>query len=107
MKSLIRISSKSFATKLKAGGIKKIKDSAGRRLGIKKLGGQEVFAGDIIARQRGFKFKLGENVHRGKDHTIHATKEGKVLFTASPYDRRKHTTIHVVEQEIPNRIVCF
>ncbi|MFV2052719.1 50S ribosomal protein L27 [Aliiroseovarius sp. YM-037] len=65
----------------KAGGSSRNgRDSAGRRLGIKKFGGQDVIPGNIIARQRGNKWWPGENVGQGKDHTLFATAEGKVTF---------------------------
>ena len=65
----------------KAGGSSRNgRDSAGRRLGIKKFGGQEVIPGNIIARQRGNKWWPGEGVGQGKDHTIFATAEGRVTF---------------------------
>ena len=65
----------------KAGGSSRNgRDSAGRRLGVKKYGGQKVIPGNIIVRQRGTKFHPGENVGMGKDHTIFATAEGQVVF---------------------------
>ena len=65
----------------KAGGSSRNgRDSAGRRLGVKCYGGQDVIAGNIIVRQRGTKFHPGSNVGMGKDHTIFATVEGKVSF---------------------------
>ena len=65
----------------KAGGSSRNgRDSAGRRLGIKKYGGEIVIPGNIIVRQRGTKFHPGNNVRMGKDHTIFATGEGKVEF---------------------------
>jgi len=68
----------------KAGGSSRNgRDSAGRRLGIKKYGGQDVVAGNIIVRQRGTKFHPGDNVGMGKDHTLFALVEGKVAFNRS------------------------
>ena len=65
----------------KAGGSSRNgRDSAGRRLGVKKFGGEAVVPGNIIVRQRGTKFHPGENVGMGKDHTIFATSEGRVAF---------------------------
>jgi large subunit ribosomal protein L27 len=65
----------------KAGGSSRNgRDSAGRRLGVKKYGGESVAPGNIIARQRGNKFWPGEGVGQGKDHTIFATVEGAVTF---------------------------
>ena len=65
----------------KAGGSSRNgRDTAGRRLGIKKFGGEVVVPGNIIARQRGTKWHPGAGVGMGKDHTIFATVEGKVAF---------------------------
>lgn len=66
----------------KAGGSSRNgRDSAGRRLGVKKFGGQNVIPGNIIVRQRGTKFHPGTNVGMGKDHTLFALTDGKVKFT--------------------------
>jgi large subunit ribosomal protein L27 len=65
----------------KAGGSSRNgRDSAGRRLGIKKFGGERVIPGNIIARQRGTKWHPGDNVGMGKDHTLFALTEGHVSF---------------------------
>lgn len=65
----------------KAGGSSRNgRDTAGRRLGIKKYGGEIVIPGNIIVRQRGTKWKPGVNVGLGKDHTIFALVEGKVKY---------------------------
>jgi large subunit ribosomal protein L27 len=65
----------------KAGGSSRNgRDSAGRRLGVKKFGGQEVIGGNIIIRQRGTRVYPGVNVGIGKDHTLFATAEGRVRF---------------------------
>jgi len=65
----------------KAGGSSRNgRDSAGRRLGVKKFGGEIVISGNIIVRQRGTKFHPSSNVGIGKDHTLFATSEGKVTF---------------------------
>ena len=65
----------------KAGGSSRNgRDSAGRRLGVKKFGGEKVIPGNIIVRQRGTKFYPGNNVGLGKVHTLFALKEGKVSF---------------------------
>ena len=65
----------------KAGGSSRNgRDSAGRRLGVKKFGDQQVVAGNIIVRQRGTKFHAGTNVGVGKDHTLFATADGRVRF---------------------------
>jgi len=68
----------------KAGGSSRNgRDSAGRRLGVKKFGGENVIAGNIIVRQRGTKFHPGTNVGMGKDHTLFALTDGKVTFSKS------------------------
>ena len=69
-----------MATKKAGGSSRNGRDSIGRRLGVKKFGGENVIPGNIIVRQRGTKFHPGDNVGIGKDHTIFATKNGKVTF---------------------------
>jgi len=65
----------------KAGGSSRNgRDSDGRRLGVKKFGGEAVLAGNILVRQRGTKWHPGANVGIGKDHTLFALVDGKVLF---------------------------
>jgi len=63
------------------------RDSAGRRLGVKKYGGEHVLAGNIIIRQRGTKWYPGANVGMGKDHTLFALVEGQVKFTRGKGNR--------------------
>ena len=69
-----------MAHKKSGGSSNNGRDSEGRRLGVKKFGGEAVIPGNIIIRQRGTKYHPGENVGLGKDHTIFATSEGKVEF---------------------------
>ena len=69
-----------MATKKAGGSSRNGRDSAGRRLGVKKFGGEAVISGNIIIRQRGTKFHPGSNVGIGKDHTLFATSNGKVVF---------------------------
>jgi large subunit ribosomal protein L27 len=65
----------------KAGGSSRNgRDSAGRRLGVKRFGGEAVIPGNILVRQRGTKFWPGAGVGLGRDHTIFATAEGQVCF---------------------------
>ncbi len=72
----------------KAGGSSRNgRDSAGRRLGLKKTGGELVIPGNIICRQRGTKWHPGENVGMGRDHTIFAVVEGRVDFHRGRNDR--------------------
>jgi large subunit ribosomal protein L27 len=72
----------------KAGGSSRNgRDSAGRRLGVKKFGGENVIPGNIIIRQRGTKVHPGVNVGMGKDHTLFATVAGTVEFRKKANDR--------------------
>jgi large subunit ribosomal protein L27 len=72
----------------KAGGSSRNgRDSIGRRLGVKKYGGEQVLAGNIIVRQRGTKFHPGDNVGMGTDHTLFAKIEGQVVFQTKRGDR--------------------
>jgi large subunit ribosomal protein L27 len=72
----------------KAGGSSRNgRDSDGRRLGVKRFGGQDVIPGNIIVRQRGTKWHPGTNVGMGKDHTLFALIEGKVAFRTKANDR--------------------
>ena len=69
-----------MAHKKAAGSSKNGRDTIGRRLGLKRFGGEIVIPGNIILRQRGTKFHIGKNVGIGRDHTIFATKKGKVAY---------------------------
>lgn len=69
-----------MAHKKAGGSTRNGRDSAGRRLGVKKFGGEQVIPGNIIIRQRGTKYHPGANVGIGKDHTIFAKVEGVVKF---------------------------
>jgi large subunit ribosomal protein L27 len=72
----------------KAGGSSRNgRDSAGQRLGVKRFGGEQVRAGNIIVRQRGTKWRPGANVGVGKDHTIFALIDGQVAFRTGRGDR--------------------
>lgn len=78
-----------MAHKKGQGSTQNNRDSAGRRLGIKKFGGEAVRAGNIIVRQRGTKFHIGKGVGIGKDHTIFALIDGEVKFERKDKDRKK------------------
>ncbi|MBL4789935.1 MAG: 50S ribosomal protein L27 [Kordiimonadaceae bacterium] len=69
-----------MAHKKAGGSTNNGRDSIGRRLGVKKYGGEHVLAGNIIIRQRGTKVYPGDNVGMGKDHTLYALIEGQVKF---------------------------
>ena len=81
----------------KAGGSSRNgRDSAGRRLGVKKFGGEEVVPGNIIVRQRGTKYHPGVNVGMGKDHTLFAVVDGEVDFVRK---RGGRTYVNVVSAD--------
>ena len=69
-----------MAQKKAGGSTKNGRDSESKRLGVKRYGGEQVLAGNIIVRQRGTKFYPGSNVGLGKDHTIFAINPGQVRF---------------------------
>jgi large subunit ribosomal protein L27 len=73
----------------KAGGSSKNgRDSESKRLGVKKFGGEDVIAGNIIVRQRGTQYHAGPNVGMGRDHTLYALSDGKVEFAVKAGGRR-------------------
>ncbi len=76
-----------MATKKAGGSSRNGRDSAGRRLGVKKYGGQLVLPGNIIIRQRGTKIHPGNHVGIGKDHSIFSLVQGKVQFKKSKLNR--------------------
>jgi len=78
-----------MAHKKGQGSTQNNRDSAGRRLGVKKYGGEAVIAGNIIIRQRGTKIHPGTNVGMGKDHTIFALTDGVVTFERKDKKRQK------------------
>ena len=72
----------------KAGGSSRNgRDTAGRRLGVKRYGGEIVLAGNILVRQRGTTYHAGANVGMGRDHTLFATTTGRVKFSRRSGDR--------------------
>ncbi|MDR2790445.1 MAG: 50S ribosomal protein L27 [Campylobacteraceae bacterium] len=78
-----------MAHKKGQGSTQNNRDSAGRRLGVKKFGGEFVRAGNIIIRQRGTKVHTGKNVGIGVDHTIYALIDGFVKFEQKDMKRKK------------------
>ncbi|PEQ12965.1 50S ribosomal protein L27 [Novosphingobium sp. PC22D] len=82
----------------KAGGSSRNgRDSAGRRLGVKKFGGEQVVGGNIIVRQRGTKVYPGVNVGMGKDHTLFALGDGRVRFHDGKLGR-KYVSVDAVAE---------
>ena len=87
----------------KAGGSSRNgRNSAGRRLGVKKFGGEVVKAGNIIVRQRGTKYYPGQNVGLGKDHTIFATQDGAVKFHTGRLNRMFVSVLPAAGSEGPS-----
>ena len=83
-----------MAHKKAAGSTRNGRESVSTRLGVKKFGGENVLAGNIIVRQRGTKFHAGNNVGMGRDHTLFATADGNVKFEIRGPKKRR--TISVV-----------
>jgi large subunit ribosomal protein L27 len=78
----------------KAGGSSRNgRDSESKRLGVKRYGGQQVLAGNILVRQRGTQFHAGDNVGIGKDHTLFALVDGRVEFTVRGPQRRRTVSV--------------
>jgi len=82
-----------MATKKAGGSSRNGRDSAGRRLGVKRYGGQLVLPGNILVRQRGTKIHPGDHVGMGRDHSIFSLIKGKVQFKTSKLNRTKVSVI--------------
>jgi large subunit ribosomal protein L27 len=82
-----------MAHKKAGGSTRNGRDSESKRLGVKIFGGQEVKAGSIIVRQRGTRFHNGVNVGIGKDHTLFAKADGKVVFEVKGTRNRKYVSV--------------
>lgn len=87
-----------MAHKKAGGSTRNGRDSESKRLGVKRYGGESVLAGNILVRQRGTRFHAGENVGIGKDHTLFATSEGKVVFEVKGPKRRKFVRVNPVAE---------
>ena len=90
-----------MATKKAAGSTRNKKDNAGRRLGMKRNDGQMVNAGTIIVRQRGTRFKPGENAGLGRDHTVFATATGRVKISTIQWKKKTVTVPRKLISIIP------
>lgn len=82
-----------MAHKKAGGSTRNGRDSQSKRLGVKKFGGQFVRAGNIIVRQRGSRFRAGENVGCGRDYTLFATADGQVQFKRKGKLKRKYVAV--------------
>ena len=82
-----------MAHKKAGGSTRNGRDSQSKRLGVKKFGGEQVIAGNILVRQRGTKFHPGVNVGCGRDYTLFAKADGKVVFETRGAENRKFVSI--------------
>ncbi|HET8807508.1 MAG TPA: 50S ribosomal protein L27 [Methylophaga sp.] len=82
-----------MAHKKAGGSTRNGRDSESKRLGVKRFGGEAVLGGNILVRQRGTKFHAGRNVGIGKDHTLFATANGKVLFETKGANNRMFVSV--------------
>ena len=82
-----------MAHKKAGGSTRNGRDSNPKYLGVKCYGGESVLAGNIIVRQRGTRFKAGENVGVGRDHTLFALADGKVKFETKGQPKRKYVSV--------------
>jgi large subunit ribosomal protein L27 len=82
-----------MAHKKAGGSTKNGRESQSKRLGVKKFGGEQVLAGNILVRQRGTPYRAGENVGVGTDHTLFALKSGRVQFKKKGADRRTFVSV--------------
>ena len=82
-----------MAHKKAGGSTRNGRDSESKRLGVKCFGGEEVTAGNIIVRQRGTRFHPGRNVGCGKDHTLFAKADGKIIFEVKGPKNRKYVSV--------------
>ncbi len=82
-----------MAHKKAAGSTRNGRESESKRLGVKMYGGQSVLAGNILVRQRGTQFHPGTNVGIGRDHTLFAKAEGKVVFAVKGPKKRRTVSV--------------
>ena len=82
-----------MAHKKAGGSTRNGRDSNAKRLGVKRFGGQDVLAGNILVRQRGTRFHAGDNVGMGVDHTLFATADGAVKFETKGPKNRKYVSV--------------
>ena len=86
-----------MAHKKAGGSTRNGRDSNPKYLGVKRFGGENVMAGNILVRQRGTRFHAGDNVGVGRDHTLYAMADGKVKFEQRGMPRRKYVSIETSE----------
>ncbi len=89
-----------MAHKKGGGSSRNGRESASKRLGVKIFGGQQAIAGNILVRQRGQKYRAGENVGIGKDHTLFALVDGEVAFTTRTFNRKTRKLVHIMPEGV-------
>lgn len=92
-----------LATKKAGGSSRNGRDSIGKRLGVKKFGGEVVKNGTIIIRQRGQRYRPGDSTRLGRDQTIYSIKDGYVLFVWDAYRKQQFVTVSDVNPNIPRQ----
>jgi large subunit ribosomal protein L27 len=88
-----------MAHKKAGGSTRNGRDSHSKRLGVKRYGGQDVLAGNILVRQRGTKVRAGENVGIGTDHTLYAEVSGRVEFRVKGAEQRMYVNVRLPEAQ--------
>jgi len=88
-----------MAHKKAGGSTRNGRDSHSKRLGVKRYGGQDVLAGNILVRQRGTKVRAGENVGIGTDHTLYAQISGRVEFRVKGAEQRMYVSVQTPSAE--------
>lgn len=96
---MIKLNLQLFASKKGVGSSRNGRDSAAKRLGVKRGDGQFVLAGNILVRQRGTKLHPGNNVGKGSDDTLFATIDGVVKYERKGRDKRQ-VSVYPVEEEL-------
>ncbi len=86
-----------MAHKKAGGSTRNGRDSNPKYLGVKRYGGEKVVAGNILVRQRGTRFHAGDNVKVGRDHTLFALTDGKVVFEQKGRPLRKFVSVQAAE----------
>lgn len=82
-----------MAHKKAGGSTRNGRDSESKRLGVKRFGGEAVLGGNILVRQRGTRYHAGRNVGIGRDHTLFATANGKVVFETKGANNRTFVSV--------------
>jgi len=89
-----------MAHKKGGGSSRNGRDSESNRLGVKVYGGQAAIAGNIIVRQRGTRFRAGQGVGMGKDHTLFALEDGIVKFTERTFNRKTRKIVSIESAQV-------